>query len=90
MAFRLYPNTRFFYLQVAVALRAIGATALGSPLLFDLLCLYITGLILLDKRQNCTRITEYLPGRCHDALNRLLRVMPLSTSVIMYLLISLA
>lgn len=90
MAFRLYPNTRFLYLQVAVTLRAIGATALGSPLLFDLLCVYITGLILLDKRQNCTRITEYLPGRCHDALNRLLRVMPLSTRVIMDLLITLA
>ncbi len=90
MAFRLYPNTRFLYLQVAVVLRALGATALGSSLLFDLFCLYITGLILLDKRQNCTRITKYLPGRHHDALNRLLRIIPLSTRVIMDLLITLA
>jgi hypothetical protein len=90
VAFRLYPNTRFLYLQVAVALRALGATALGGPLLFDLFCLYISGLILLDKRQNCTRITKYLPGRYHDALNRLLRVIPLSTRVIMDLLITLA
>lgn len=90
MAFRLYPNTRYVYLQVAKVLRALGATALGSPLLFDLFCLYITGLILLDTRQNCTRITDFLPGRCHDALNRLLRVMPLSTRVVMGLLIALA
>lgn len=90
MAFRLYPNTRYVYLQVAKVLQALGATALGGPLLFELFCLYITGLILLDTRQNCTRMTDFLPGRCHDALNRLLRVIPLSTRVVMDLLIALA
>lgn len=89
MASRLYLTTRLVYRQVAAVLRALGAVALGSPILFDLLCLYITGLILLDERQNCTRITRFLPGRCHDALNRLLRVIPLSTRVVMSLLIAL-
>jgi hypothetical protein len=71
-------------------LRALGAAAVGGPAFFDLLCLYVTGLILLDKRQNATRITRFLPGRCHDALNRLLRVMFVSTRVVMALLVALA
>lgn len=64
--------------------------ACGSPVTFDVLCLYISGLILLDKRQNCTRITRYLPGRCHDAINRLLRVTFFSSRVLMGVLIAFA
>lgn len=90
MTSRLYPSTRFIYRQVAQVLRALGAAAVGGPAFFDLLCLYVTGLILLDKRQNATRITRFLPGRCHDALNRLLRVMFVSTRVVMALLVALA
>lgn len=90
MASRLYPSTRFVFFQVARVLRTLGVAAVGGPAFFDLLCLYITGLILLDKRQNATRITRFLPGRCHDALNRLLRVMSISTRVVMGLLIALA
>ncbi len=90
MMSRLYPSTRFICPQVAQVLRALGAAALGGPAFFDLLCLYVTGLILLDKRQNATRITRFLPGRCHDALNRLLRVMFVSTRVVMALLVALA
>jgi hypothetical protein len=33
-----------------------------------------------------TRVALFLPGRAHDALNRLLRVMPLSTRALMGLL----
>jgi len=90
MVTRLYPATRFVYRQVTQVLRSLGAASVGGPAFFDLLCLYITGLILLDKRQNAIRITHFLPGRCHDALNRLLRVMSISTRVVMALLIVFA
>lgn len=46
---------------------------------FSLLALYICGLLLLDKRQNATRVAEWLPGRAHDALNRLLTQHSIST-----------
>src|SRR5215203_6808905 len=49
---------------------------------------YVVGLILLDGRQPQTRVALFLPGRAHDALNRLLRVMPLSTRALMGLLIA--
>src|SRR5829696_9745766 len=52
-----------------------------------LIALYVAGLILLDERQTQTRVALFLPGRAHDALNRLLRVMPLSTRALMRLLI---
>ena len=48
--------------------------------------LYVTGLVLLDERQTQTRVARHLPGRCHDARNRLLRAMPLSTRAVMGLL----
>jgi len=44
----------------------------------ELMALYITGLILLEKGQTAVRIATVLPGRAHDALNRLLRVLPWS------------
>ncbi len=56
MTSRLYPSKRFTYRQVAQVLRPLGAAAVGGPAFFDLLCLYVTGLVLLDKRQNATRI----------------------------------
>jgi hypothetical protein len=45
--------------------------------------LYVAGLILLDRKQTNTRITLYLPARCHDAVNRLLRVVPFSTRALL-------
>jgi hypothetical protein len=68
-------------------LAALGLAALGSPTLVGLIGLYVTGLILLDVRQTQTRVTHFLPARCHDALNRLLRLMPLSTRATMGLLV---
>jgi len=59
----------------------------GSPTAVALLALYVTGVILLDVRQTQTRVTRFLPGRCHDALNRLLRLMPCSTRQLMALLV---
>ena len=52
-----------------------------------LIALYVVGLIMLDSRQTQIRVTRFLPGRCHDALNRLLRLMPLSTRTLMRMLI---
>jgi hypothetical protein len=46
--------------------------------LVEVMALYITGLILLEKGQTAVRIAMVLPGRAHDALNRLLRVLPWS------------
>ena len=87
MASRLYSTTRPLYTQVARLLTRLGLASLGSPTLVALIGLYVTGLILLDVRHTQTRVTRFLPGRCHDALNRLLRVMPLSTRAVMTLLI---
>jgi hypothetical protein len=58
------------------------ATAL-CPLTFSLMAIYITGLLLLDRRQNGTRIADWLPARAHDALNRLLRTRTISTRGLM-------
>ena len=52
--------------------------------------LCVTGLILLDKRQTSRRISFWLPARSHDALNRLLRSIPISTRALMGRLILLA
>jgi hypothetical protein len=71
-------------------LRALGLLGLrgwGSPTAVALVALYVTGLILLDVRQTQTRVTRFLPGRCHDALNRLLRLMPCPTRGLMALLV---
>lgn len=88
MASRLYSNTRQLYRQVAACFAALGLAALGSPTLVGLTGLYVTGLILLDVRQTQTRVAHFLPARCHDALNRLLRLMPLSTRATMGLLVT--
>jgi hypothetical protein len=87
MASRLYGTTRSLYRAIDAALTRVQISALGSPTLRALIALYVTGLVLLDVRQTQTRVTATLPARCHDALNRLLRVMPLSTRHVMRLLI---
>lgn len=87
---RLYRTTRLLYLEVELVLKSLGIAGVGSPTTQVLVALYVTGLILLDVRQTQTRVTHFLPGRCHDALNRLLRVMPLSTRALMRVLIEWA
>lgn len=83
MASRLYCSTRRLYAQVASHLHQLGLSSLGSPTTVALMALYVSGLILLDVHHTQTRVTHFLPARCHDALNRLLRLTPLSTRVVM-------
>ena len=90
MASRLYPTTRRLFRQVLRHLKVFGIGAVVSPLVLGLMAVYITGLLLLDRRQNGTRIADWLPARAHDALNRLLRVHPVSTRVLMGRLIQWA
>jgi hypothetical protein len=88
VASRLFRTTRPLYLQVTRALDQLGMAALGSPTTGLLIALYVTGLILLDARPTQTRVTRVLAGRCHDALNRLLRTAPWSTRALMGLLVA--
>ena len=85
MAFRLYRTTRRLYGQVEEALRRLHVWSLwqDQPTLCGLVALYVTGLLLLDARPTQPRISERLPARSHDALNRLLRTMPWSTRTLM-------
>ena len=85
MALRLYRTTRRLYSQVTSALQALQVPAAvgNNPTLFGLLALYVTGLVLLDARPSQTRISQVLPAREHDALNRLLRTVPLSTRALL-------
>ena len=78
------------YLIHYLVLSQLGIAEIGSPTTAALVGLYVTGLILLDVRQTQTRVTRFLPARCHDALNRLLRLMPFSTRALMALLIAWA
>jgi DDE superfamily endonuclease len=88
VASRLYRTTRPLYVQVARVLTRFGIAAIGSPTTVILVALYLTGLLLLDARATQTRVTRFLPGRCHDALNRLLRATPWSTRSLMGLLVT--
>jgi predicted PurR-regulated permease PerM len=56
-------------------LRRLGIDWVGTPITAALIALYITGLVLLDGHQMHTRVTCFLPGHYHNALNRLLRIM---------------
>jgi DDE superfamily endonuclease len=76
---RLYPTTIHLFRQVVASLRRLGLTSAISPLGFALLTLYLCGLILLERRQTATRIAGWLPGRAHDALNRLLVQPPITS-----------
>lgn len=87
MTSRLYATTRPLAERVVLTLRHLGIEKVGSPTTAVLIALYVVGLILLDGRQTQTRVARFLPSRCHDALNRLLRLMPLSTRALMRLLI---
>ena len=87
MASRLYRTTRPLYLQVTRVLDQLGVGSIASPTTVVLIALYVTGLVLLDARPTQTRLARFLPGRCHDALNRLLRVQPWSTRALAGLLI---
>mgnify|MGYP000113341425 CR=1 FL=1 len=83
MLARLYPSTRPLYQRVMQVLTRLQVGAICTPTQLALIGLYIAGLILLDVDQTNTRITQYLPARCHDALNRLLRVMPFSSRALL-------
>src|SRR5262245_39643450 len=83
MTARLYRTTRALHAAVRRALGDLGLGAVGTPTLAALIALYVTGLALLGERQTQTRVARHLPARCHDALNRLLRTMPLSTRAVM-------
>ena len=87
MASRLYRTTRPLYLQVTRVLQQLGIATIATPTTIALLALYVTGLVLLDARPTQTRVTRLLPGRCHDALNRLLRATPWSTRRLLGLLV---
>lgn len=86
MTSRLYRTTRQLYLAVEAALARLRIATLGTPTLAALIALAVTGLILLDARPTQTRVARLLPGRCHDALNHLMRQMPWSTRAVMGLL----
>jgi hypothetical protein len=88
VASRLYRTTRPLYLQVTRALDRLSIATIGSPTTAALIALYVTGLIVLDARPTQTPLTRFLPGRCHDALNRLLRTTPWSTRVLLGLLVA--
>lgn len=79
MASRLYPATRRLFWQVVSALQQLRLQSVLTPTSFALMALYLCGLILLDRRQTPWRMQAWLPARCHDALNRLLRVGSFST-----------
>ena len=85
MALRLYRTTRRLYGQITAALRLLHVSAAvgDNPTQFGLLALYVAGLVLLDARPSQTRISQVLPAREHDALNRLLRTVPLSTRALL-------
>jgi DDE superfamily endonuclease len=87
VASRLYRTTRPLYLQVTRILDQLGVAAIASPTTAVLIALYVTGLVLLDARPTQARVARLLPGRCHDALNRLLRTTPWSTRALMRLLV---
>ena len=92
MASRLYRTTRPLFAHVAAALTSLQVLVAvgGNPTTFGLVALYVTGLVVLDARQTQPRISATLPARGHDALNRLLRVLPLSTRALMRGLIHFA
>lgn len=79
MTSRLYPTTIRLFRQVFASLRRLGLASALSPLGFAMLALYVCGLLLLERRQTATHIADWLPGRAHDALNRLLVHPPITT-----------
>jgi len=78
MVSRLYASTRSLWEQVETTIAALDVGRGRPRRLVEVMALYVTGLILLEKGQTAVRIATVLPGRAHDALNRLLRVLPWS------------
>jgi len=74
----LYASTRSLWEQVDTAIATLDVGRGRPHRLVEMMALYVTGLILLEKGQTAVRIAMVLPGRAHDALNRLLRVLPWS------------
>jgi hypothetical protein len=73
---RLYPSTRRLWEQIETVFADLRVGRGRPRLLVELMMLYAAGLILLEKGQTAVRITSVLPARAHDAVNRLLRVLP--------------
>ena len=78
MVSRLYPSTRSLWEQIKGIMRELEIDRGRPRRMVDLMALYVAGLILLEKGQTAVRIATILPARAHDALNRLLRVLPWS------------
>ncbi len=78
MVSHLYASTRSLWEQVEAAIAALDVGRGRPRRVVEVMALYVTGLILLEKSQTAVRIATVLPGRAHDALNRLLRVLPWS------------
>jgi hypothetical protein len=79
MVSRLYPSTHRLWAQIKTRLRELDVGRGRPRHLVELMGLYIAGLLLLEKSQTAVRIATVLPARTHDALNRLLRVLPWSS-----------
>jgi len=78
MVSRLYPSTRRLWKGIQKAFANLGIGQGRPHRVGTLMALYVAGLILLDKGQTAVRMATVLPVRAHDALNRLLRVLPWS------------
>ena len=78
MVSRLYPSTRRLWEQIKAILTELEIGRGRPHHLVDLMAWYVAGLILLEKGQTAVRIATVLPARAHDALNRLMRVLPWS------------
>jgi len=79
MVSRRYASTRSLWEQVNQAFARLGIGR-GRPRRWvELMILYVSGLILLEKGQTALHMAQFLLARAHDALNRLLRTLPWST-----------
>jgi hypothetical protein len=78
MVSRLNPSTRHLWEQIKGIMRELEIDRGRPRRMVELMALYVAGLILLEKGQTAVRIATILPARAHDALNRLLRVLPWS------------
>lgn len=90
LASRWYRTTRQLDERVQAGLRRLGVPALSTPTWATLLAWAVTGLILLEARPTPTRVARLLPGRCHDALTRWYRLMPVSSRALMGRLLAYA
>ncbi len=78
MVSRLYPSTHRLWEQIIVIIAELGVGRGRPRRVVELMAWYVAGLILLEKGQTAVRMATVLPARAHDALNRLLRVLPWS------------